>query len=100
MRGVKRTKHIYKKLTEVIDMSETSSKREKTRFNIPLEGSGQEYLSFVVWSAKNDPNAEVIAVDVRQLEGDNWKTVGRLAVYRTADGQYKKLPERERTSIP
>jgi len=84
-----------------MDMSETSpSGREKARFNIPLESSRQEYLGFAVWSTKNDPNAEVIAVDVRQLEGDNWKTVGRLAVYRTADGQYRKLPEREKPSIP
>jgi hypothetical protein len=80
-----------------MDMSETSpSKREKARFTVLLEGSTQEYLGFAVWSTKNDPNAEVIAVDVRHPEGDNWKTLGRLAVYRTADGQYRKLPEREK----
>jgi len=80
----------------VIDLSETfPPKREKARFNLRLEGAEQKYIGFVVWSAKNDPNAEVIAIDVRQLEGDNWKTVGRLAVYRTADGRNRKLPERE-----
>lgn len=85
----------------VIGMSETSaSQREKARFNIQLEGSRQEYLGFAVWSTKNDPNAEVIAIDVRQLEGDNWKTLGRLAVFRSADGPYRKLPEREKPSIP
>ena len=82
-------------------MSETSSsEREKARFNIQLEGSSHEYLGFAVWSTKNDPRAEVIAVDVRQREGDSWNTIGRLAVYRDADGQYRKLPERERPSIP
>jgi hypothetical protein len=80
-------------------VSESSpSQREKARFNIQLEGSRQEYLGFAVWSTKNDPRAEVIAVDVRQLEGDNWKTIGRLAIYRNADGQYRKLPEREKPS--
>lgn len=76
------------------------SQREKAKFTIQLGDSRQEYLGFAVWSTRNDPRAEVIAVDVRQREGDSWKTVGRLAVYRDADGQYRKLPERERPSVP
>jgi hypothetical protein len=82
-------------------MNETpSSRREKARFNVQLEGSKQEYLGFAVWSTKNDPRAEVIAVDVRQREEDKWKTIGRLAIYRDVDGRYRKLPERESPSIP
>jgi hypothetical protein len=81
----------------VMNLSEASQpKREKARFNLRLGAEGQDYLGFIVWPAKNEPNAEVIAVDVRRLEGDVWKTLGRLAIYRTADGQYKKLPDRER----
>lgn len=48
-----------------------------------------------VWRAKSDPEAEVIAVEIRRREGDDWKTMGRLAVYRTADGNYSQLPERK-----
>ena len=81
-------------------MGEPSLPRtEKARFNLRLDGEEQRYMGFVVWSAKNEPNAEVIAVDVRQLEGDSWKTIGRLAVYRTPEGNYRKLPERERPSV-
>ena len=47
-----------------------------------------------VWQGKSDPAAEVIVVQVRRRTGDSWETVGRLAVYRTADGVYSKLPER------
>ena len=80
-----------------MELSETSQpKREKARFNLRLEVEGQEHLGLAVWPAKKEPNAEVIAVDVRRLEGDVWKTVGRLAIYRAADGKYRKLPERER----
>jgi hypothetical protein len=34
----------------------------------------------------------VISVQVRRMEGE-WKTVGRLAVYRTKEGVYSQLPE-------
>jgi hypothetical protein len=39
-------------------------------------------------------NREVITVQIRRLNGDVWETVGRLAAYRTADGNYSQLPER------
>ena len=38
--------------------------------------------------------AEVLTIQIRGLTGDNWETVGRLAVYRTSDGDYSQLPER------
>lgn len=47
-----------------------------------------------VWQGKSDPTAEVIVVQIRRRTGDKWETVGRLAVYRTAEGVYSKLPER------
>jgi len=47
-----------------------------------------------IWSGKTDPTAEVIVVQLRRRDGDNWETVGRLAVYRTSNGTYSKLPER------
>jgi hypothetical protein len=96
--------HARKKGTKVIDLSETSfPKNEKAKFDLRLEGVQTIHLGFVVWSARDDPNAEVIVVDVRQQQPqreDNWKTIGRLAVYRTADGKYRRLPERQPPSIP
>jgi hypothetical protein len=51
-----------------------------------------DYLSLAVWPGKSDPEDEVISVQVRRMEGE-WKTVGRLAVYRTKEGVYSQLPE-------
>ena len=53
-----------------------------------------DYLTLAVWQGKSDPTAEVITVQIRRLQGDQWETVGRLAAYRTADGGYSQLPER------
>ena len=53
-----------------------------------------DFLSLTVWAGKSDSNAEVITVQIRRLNGDVWETVGRLAAYRTADGNYSQLPER------
>jgi hypothetical protein len=78
----------------MIVLAENQPKRRKANFNIRLEG--QDYLGFAVWPAKNESGGEVIAVDVRRLEGDSWNTIGRLAIYRATDGTYRKLPEREK----
>jgi len=53
-----------------------------------------DFLTLTVWLGKSDPTAEVITVQIRHLSGDRWETVGRLAAYRTADGNYSQLPER------
>jgi hypothetical protein len=56
--------------------------------------SDTDYLGLTVWPGKTDPAAEVIVVQIRRRSGDDWETVGRLAVYRTEEGTYSKLPER------
>jgi hypothetical protein len=48
-----------------------------------------------VWPGKKDPTAEVLTIQIRHSTGDSWETVGRLAVYRTGDGNYSQLPERQ-----
>jgi hypothetical protein len=48
-----------------------------------------------VWPGKKDPNAEVLTVQIRHSTGSSWETVGRLAVYRTSEGGYSQLPERQ-----
>jgi len=51
-----------------------------------------------VWPGKKDPNAEVLTVQIRHSTGSSWETVGRLAVYRTSEGGYSQLPERQPTN--
>jgi hypothetical protein len=53
----------------------------------------QDYLNLTVWPEKADPKAEVITAQLRRNDGDNGETVGRLAVYRAADGSYSQFPE-------
>jgi hypothetical protein len=58
------------------------------------------FLTLTVWAGKSDPKAEIITVQIRRLNGDVWETVGRLAAYRTADGNYSQLPERATQKPP
>jgi len=69
-----------------------SKAQPKARFYTRL--SEQDFLGLTVWQGKTDPEAEVIVVQLRRRTGDNWETVGRLAVYRSSEGTYSKLPER------
>ena len=75
----------------VIKLSSTS--QPKARFYTRL--SERDFLGITVWPRKADPEAEVIVVQLGRRDGDSWETVGRLAVYRTPDGAYSKLPERK-----
>jgi len=64
----------------------------KARFSTRLPSG--DFLGVTVWPGKSDPTAEVATVQVRRQTGDAWETVGRIALYRTADGKYSLLPER------
>jgi hypothetical protein len=70
-----------------------SPSQPKARFYTRI--NEQDYLGITVWPGKADPLAEVITLQLRRNEGDNWETIGRLAVYRAPDGSYSKLPERQ-----
>ncbi|MCW3977379.1 MAG: hypothetical protein NWE77_05550 [Candidatus Bathyarchaeota archaeon] len=71
----------------------SSKSQPKARFYTRI--SEQDFLGITIWPGKTDPSAEVITVQLRRREGDNWETIGRIAVYRTSDGAYSKLPERQ-----
>ena len=73
-------------------MKEMSSSQPKARFYTRI--NEQDYLGLTVWAGKSDPSAEVITIQLRRNEGEKWETIGRLAVYRTSDGTYSKLPDR------
>jgi len=70
----------------------------KARFSTRL-ASG-DFLTLAVWPGKKDPRAEVVTIQIRHSTGDSWETIGRLAVYRTADGAYSLLPERQPPKKP
>ena len=70
-----------------------SPTQPKARFYTRVDE--KDYLGLTVWRGKSDPEAEVITVQIRRKEGENWETISRLAVYRTADGTYSQLPERK-----
>src|SRR6266571_7283303 len=69
----------------------------KARYSTKLPNG--DFLGVTVWPGKSDPNAEVVTIQVRQQTGENWETVGRIAIYRTADGRYSLLPERQAPSV-
>jgi len=55
----------------------------------------QDFLGITVWQGKTDPTAEIIVAQVRRRSGDDWETIGRLALYRTREGTYSRLPDKK-----
>ncbi|HDQ06019.1 MAG TPA: hypothetical protein ENN36_04775 [Candidatus Bathyarchaeota archaeon] len=66
-----------------------STSQPKAKFYVRI--NEQDYLNLAVWPGKSDPTGEVISVQLRRNEGENWETVGKLAVYRAPDGSYVQL---------
>lgn len=80
--------------TQLIMVRElTQASQPKARFYTRV--NEQDFLGLTVWRGKTDPSAEVIVVQIRRRNEDDWETVGRLAVYRSPEGTYSKLPERQ-----
>lgn len=70
--------------------------RPKKSFRIPLpDGSN---LSLAIFETKKDPAAEVISVTITRLVANNWVTDAKLAVYRSPEGDYSQLANREQPS--
>jgi hypothetical protein len=76
-------------------MNLSAKSQPKARFYKRL--SEQDFLGLTVWQGKTDPTAEVIVVQLRRRTGDNWETVGRLAAYRSSEGEFSELPERNQS---
>ena len=70
----------------------------KARFSTRLPTG--EFLNLSVWQGKSDPRSEVIRVEIRKLEKDEWQSVARIAVFRTSEGKYSQLPDRKRGDMP
>ena len=70
-----------------------SPSQPKARFYKRI--SENDYLGLTVWPGKADPSAEVLTIQLRRRNDENWETVGQFAVYRTSDGNYSQLPDRQ-----
>ena len=77
----------------MVVVKEMSPSQPKARFYTRI--NEQDYLGLTVWPGKADPSAEVVTIQLRRRDGENWETIGRLAVYKTPDGSYSKFPERK-----
>jgi len=71
--------------------------KPKASFRVRL--SEAEFLNVGVFPTKKDPTAEVISVQVTRAPRapeDDWKTVAKIAIYRSPEGNYSQLPNREK----
>jgi hypothetical protein len=68
--------------------------RPRESFRIALPNGSN--LSVSIFPTKNDPKAEVISIQIRRLIEDKWVTDARLALYRSPEGNYRQLPDREK----
>lgn len=66
----------------------------KASFRIRLNET--DNLQLAIWSGRKDPDAEVIVATIQSKQGDDWKNIGKIAVYRSSDGEFSQLPERKR----
>ena len=69
--------------------------KPKARFHTRMKDG--DYLGVTIWQGKADQAAEVITIQIRRYEGNNWETLERMALYRTSNGVYSALPERRET---
>ena len=72
------------------------SEKSRPKFSFSKKLGGGEFLNVAVWPGRSNPEEEVVCVPLRRYDGD-WKTLGRIALYRTKDGAYSELPERTPT---
>jgi len=70
--------------------------RPKESFRRKLDDG--KTLSVAIFPTKKDPTAEVISIQVQNYEDEIWKNFGKIAIYRSPEGKYSQLPDRERQS--
>jgi len=71
----------------------------KASFRLRLNET--EFLNVSIFPTKKDPTAEVISVQINRTPRapeDNWETVAKIALYRSPEGDYSRLPDREKPS--
>ncbi len=69
------------------------SQKSRPRYSFSKKLGGGEFLNIAIWPGMSNPEDEVVSVQLRKFDGA-WKTVTRIALYRTKEGAYSELPER------
>jgi len=69
-------------------MSGTSQPKASMRTKLP----NGDFLTLTVWAGKTDPNAEVITVQIRHLQGDQWKPLEDLLPTEPATEPTRSYP--------
>ena len=59
--------------------------------------SDTDFLSVSIWKGKTHPEDEILKIQLRRLEGGQWKTEYEISLYRTQNGQYSELKPRSNT---
>ena len=72
------------------------SEKTRPKYSFSRKLGGGEFLNVAVWPGRSKPDEEVVSVQLRKFDGE-WKTLGRVALYRTKEGVYSELPERTPT---
>jgi len=72
------------------------SEKTRPKYSFSKKLGGGEFINVAVWPGRSNPEDEVVSVQLRKFEGD-WKTLARVALYRTRDGTYSELQERTST---
>ncbi|MDG7036863.1 MAG: hypothetical protein JRM72_05720 [Nitrososphaerota archaeon] len=55
------------------------------------------YLSVSIWAGRTHPEDEIIRVQIRKRNQQDWQTESDLSIYRTAGGVYTELKPREQS---
>jgi hypothetical protein len=76
------------------------AERQKYKARFTSRLANGDFLGITVWPGKSDPSAEVLTIQIRHQGATGWETVHRVAIYRTADGRYSLLPERNPAPKP
>jgi hypothetical protein len=61
----------------------------KARFSKKV--ADNDFLSVSIWKGKTHPEDEILRIQLRRKEGDQWKTEYEMSLYRTRDGLYSVL---------
>jgi hypothetical protein len=82
-------------INKFLKTSECEVDLSRPKANFRLRLSEDEFLSVSIFPTKKDPTAEVISVQVNRPTEDKWETIGKIAIYRSPEGVYSQLPNRD-----
>lgn len=67
-------------------------RRRQPKASFKLRLNDTDSLRIVFWATKKDLNAEVIVAEIQRRSESSWESVGKIAVYRSPEGELSQLP--------